>query len=66
MNETAKVSYTMEGAAAATGFTRSRLYKAIADGTLRTIKAGRRRMVSRKALEDYVARLERESARGAA
>lgn len=66
MNDTPKVSYTMGEAAAATGFTRSRLYQAMATGDLRTIKAGRQRLVSRNALEAYVAKLERESAGRAA
>lgn len=61
-----RVSFTMDEAVGATGLSRSRLYKAISDGSLRTIKAGRRRMVSRKALEEYVANLERESAGRAA
>lgn len=66
MSTDQKLSYTVEEAVAATGFARSRIYQAIGDGTLRTIKAGRRRMVSRKALEDFIAKLERESAGRAA
>lgn len=61
-----KLSYTVEEAVAVTSLARSRIYQAIGDGTLRTIKAGRRRMVSRKALEDFIAKLERESAGRAA
>lgn len=67
MPENQKVSFTLEEAIIATGLTRSRIYQAISSAALRTFKAGRRRMVSRKALEEYVANLERESAkRGAA
>lgn len=58
-----KLSFTVEEAATATGLTRSRLYAAIGDNTIKTFKAGRRRMVSRRALEEYVANLERESAK---
>jgi len=61
-----KLSYTLEQAAQATSMARSRLYQAIADKSLTTFMAGRRRMVSRKSLEEYVAKLERESAGRAA
>lgn len=64
--DTAKLSYTVEGASAETGFSRSRIYQAIQSGDLATFMVGRRRMVSRKALEAYVAKLERESAGRAA
>jgi excisionase family DNA binding protein len=66
MSDAGKLSYTMEQAAAATGFTRSRLYQAIADGSLQSLKAGRRRLISRRALEAFVVKLERESAGRAA
>jgi len=66
MQQDQRLSFTMEEAAAATGFTRSRLYQAMATGELRTIKAGRQRLVSRGALEEYVAKLERDSAGRAA
>ena len=58
MNAAPKMSYTMQGAAEATGLTRSRLYQAMASGELQTMKAGRQRLVSRKALETYIAKLE--------
>lgn len=61
-----KLSYTVEEAIAATGFTRTRIYQAIGDGSLKSLKAGRRRMVSAKALEAFIAKLERESAGRAA
>lgn len=61
-----KLSYTMGEAASATGMTRSRLYKAMGERRLATFLVGRRRMVSRKALEDFIAKLERESAGRAA
>ena len=63
---TQKLSYTVEDACEATGLRRSRLYAAIADGSLTTFKAGRRRMVSAKALQDFIAKLERASAGKAA
>jgi len=60
-NET-RLAYTIEAACEATGLTRTRIYRAIADGSLKTFKAGRRRMVSARALQDFIANLERESA----
>lgn len=66
MIDTRKLSYSVEEAAAATSLTRSRLYQAIATRDLVTFKAGRRRMVSRRALEDFIAKLERQSSKGAA
>lgn len=61
-----RLSYTVEEACDVTGFCRSRLYQAIADGSLTTFKAGRRRMVSAKALADLITKLERASAGRAA
>ena len=58
------LSYTIDGAVRATGLARSRLYDAIRDGSLRTFLAGRRRMVTSKALEQFVAKLEREGGEG--
>ena len=57
-----KISYTMEGAADAAGFTRTFLFTASANGSLATFKCGRRRMVSRRALEAFIQKLEKESA----
>lgn len=63
MQHDQKLSFTLAEAVISTGLTRSRIYQAIGDGSLTTFKAGRRRMVSRKALEAYVAKLERDSAK---
>ena len=57
-----RLSYTVEEAVAATGLPRSSFYRAMKEQQLSTFKSGRRRMVSRKALEDFITRLERESA----
>lgn len=56
-----RLAYTIEAAIEATGLTRTRLYRAIADGSLKTFKAGRRRMVSAAALQAFIAELERQS-----
>lgn len=61
-----RLAYTMDQACEALAMNRSRIYAAIRDGTLATFKAGRRRMVSAKALEAYVAKLEREAEKGRA
>jgi excisionase family DNA binding protein len=57
-----RMSYTLDEFAAVTGFNRSQLYRFIADGKLRTFKAGRRRMVSATAGRELIANLEREAA----
>lgn len=66
MTPNQKLSYSVEDAVALTSLSRSRIYQAIAAKELATFKAGRRRMVSRKALEDFITKLERLSAKGAA
>lgn len=62
MTKDQALSYSVDGAVKATGLTRTALYAAIADGSLRSFKAGRRRMISAQALADYIAKLERQSA----
>lgn len=37
---------------------RSKVYELIASGALRSVKVGRRRLVSESALNDYIARLD--------
>ena len=66
MNTAAKLSYSVDEACMALGLPRTTFYAAIRDGQIQTFKAGRRRMVSRKALEDFITKLERQSAKGAA
>lgn len=66
MSAVPKMAYTMAEAAQATGFTRNRLYQFIGEGRLATFTSGRRRMVSARALQEFIANLERESAKGAA
>ena len=61
-NQRTKLSYTVEEAVDATGFARRRIYNLIADRSLRTFKTGKRRMISARALNDLIARLEREAA----
>jgi excisionase family DNA binding protein len=58
LKDVGKLSYTIDGVVRATSLSRSSIYKSIADGSLRSIKVGRRRMVTRKALEEYISKLE--------
>lgn len=61
-----KISYTIEEAVRATGMTRSRLYVVIGSGELRSFLSGRRRMVSARALEDFIAKKEQGGTRRSA
>lgn len=56
-----RLAYTIEAATEVTSLTRTRIYSAIGDGSLKTFKAGRRRMVTAKALESFINDLERAS-----
>lgn len=57
----AKLIYTIAEAEAATGLSHSRLYELIRDDELVTFKVGRRRMISARAINDLIDRLEREA-----
>jgi excisionase family DNA binding protein len=61
-----RLSYTIEAAVEVTGLARTRLFAAISDGSLASFRIGRRRMISAKALEAFIAGLERQSAKRAA
>jgi excisionase family DNA binding protein len=56
-----RLAYTIDAACSVTGLARTRIYRAIADGSLKTFKAGRRRMVSATSLQEFIVLLERES-----
>lgn len=51
------LSYTIGGAVAASGFSRTRIYQAIADGDLNAVKAGRRTLITADSLAALVASL---------
>lgn len=58
-----KLTYTIPEFLAATGLkSRSYVYAEIAAGRLKTVKAGRRRLVPHEAAEDWLRLLEREAA----
>lgn len=62
MNQTAqRLSYNVEEALAATGLNRNALYRAISAGQLQTFKVGKRRMVSVRALQEFIERKEKEA-----
>lgn len=52
------ILYSVDEAAAALRLSKSLLYELIRSGRLRTVKAGRRRLVPVSALAEYVASLE--------
>ncbi|ALA81472.1 MULTISPECIES: helix-turn-helix domain-containing protein [Stenotrophomonas maltophilia group] len=57
-----RLSYTTEEACAVTGLNRNALYRAMAAGQLSTFKVGKRRMVSARALREYIEAREKEAA----
>nr|WP_304945138.1 helix-turn-helix domain-containing protein [Xanthomonas euvesicatoria] len=59
-----KLSYTVEQAIAATGMSRSAFYKAISKAGLVTFKLGKRRMVSARALQQFIEAQESQAASG--
>lgn len=66
-HELPQLAYTVEQALDSGAFTsRNKFYSAIARGELRTFRDGKRRMVSAGALQEYIARRERETAEGIA
>ncbi|MGV7193824.1 helix-turn-helix domain-containing protein [Xanthomonas axonopodis] len=58
-----KLSYTVEQAISATGMSRSAFYKAISKAGLVTFKLGKRRMVSARALQQFIEAQEADAAR---
>lgn len=59
-----RIAYPLDEGIDAIGISRSGAYRAIRAGELRTYLEGRRRMVTRRALEEYVAKREREGQGG--
>lgn len=62
---TQRLSYNLKEATEVTGLNRAAIYRAITAGTLKTFKAGRRRMVSAKELRDYIDRLQGQASEAA-
>ncbi|MBD3827296.1 helix-turn-helix domain-containing protein [Stenotrophomonas sp.] len=57
-----RLSYTVDEACAVTGLNRNAIYRAITLGQISTFKVGRRRMVSTRALRDFIEAREKEAA----
>ena len=56
-----KLGYSLEEFSQVASMSRSAIYKAIAAGSLQTYKAGRRRLVSARAAQAFIAKLEAAS-----
>lgn len=52
--EPTRLSYSLAEFIEATGLTRTAAYEAVADGSLRTFKHGRRRFVSVQAAQEWI------------
>lgn len=66
-HEIQRLAYTVEQTLTSGAFSsRRKLYEAIATGTLKTFKDGKRRMVTARALQDYLEWRERATADGEA
>ena len=61
LSDAPKVSYNVEQVLAATGLNRNALYREMAAGHLQTFKVGKRRMVSARALQEFIERKEKEA-----
>lgn len=61
-----RLSYTTDEACAVTGLNRNAFYRAMTLGQISTFKVGRRRMVSARALREFIEAREKEGASGAA
>ena len=61
-----RLSYTVDEACAVTGLNRNAIYRAITLGQISTFKVGRRRMVSTRALREFIEAREKEASVGAA
>lgn len=56
-----RLAYPFDEGCGKLGLSRTQGYRMVRRGELRTYMDGRRRMITRKALEEYIARRERES-----
>ncbi|MGE8450164.1 MAG: helix-turn-helix domain-containing protein [Pseudomonadales bacterium] len=61
-----RLSYTVDEACAVTGLNRNAMYRAMTLGQISTFKVGRRRMVSTRALREFIDAREKEGTSGAA
>lgn len=61
-----KLSYNVDEAIAVTGMNRNALYRAISANQIKTFKVGKRRMVSARALREFIEAREKEASSAAA
>ncbi|MFZ6695861.1 helix-turn-helix domain-containing protein [Stenotrophomonas acidaminiphila] len=61
-----RLSYTTDEACAATGLNRTALYREMVAGHIKTFKVGKRRMVSARALREFIEAREKAATSGAA
>lgn len=61
MKEATKLGYTIAEYAAAIGLGRTKVYEEIRAGRLRTVKVGRRTIITHTAAEEHVGLLDREA-----
>jgi excisionase family DNA binding protein len=64
MQEEHKRLFGVAEASALTGIGRTTLYSELSAGRLASVKVGRRRLIPREALDEYVARLRKEAGDG--
>lgn len=57
-----RLAYSVDDVVRLLGTNRSAIYKAISSGQLRSFKIGRRRLISRRAIKEYIRTLEEEEA----
>jgi excisionase family DNA binding protein len=61
-----RITYSIDDAHQLLGITRSALYLLMNAGEIASIKVGRRRLITRRTLEQFIARQEREQGSKAA
>ncbi|MCC4607154.1 helix-turn-helix domain-containing protein [Xanthomonas campestris] len=62
-NPNERLSYNVDEALAATGLNRSAFYRALQSGQIQSFKFGKRRMVSARALQQFIEAQEAEATR---
>lgn len=66
MTPSERITYGVEDACQQLAIPRTALYQLISNGEIQSIKVGKRRLITRRALEQFVARKEKEQGRAAA
>lgn len=61
-----RLAYSIEEFMAVTGYSRNKTYAAISRGELKTLKDGKRRLISASAAREFIAQRERATAQSEA